>query len=516
MLSMKLYFKEMSELLPYIKQYSHAFRMMYNYNGDLRDKNLWGKTIKQNPLMTLTMLDVMVGQVETKIKKDEAVYKQKQEFIIRYTEEMKEHKRNSKKYKKLDKKRNKLIGSLENKTVFGGRINLKKVSYNANMYKNTGDKQYLIAEEKYLEIYQDNRLIPFYFTGRANNNGNQFFDFNFKEHLITFKPNKNTHFHIAIHPNKRQRKILEKLQPLIDEKKIPITVQLHTNYIVLTYDNELLNGFAFNKLEYTREKKANKGKEDSYYKAMKRGWYIEQEGRQLENKIEDRFVAIDLNPEFIGLTIRNAEGRLFAKCYELKSLIKGTKGNNTTLIKYNLAHIYKDIFKHCNHYQIAYFVTEELELKHDETMNKVSNRKIKNLWNRTLQTNLIKKYTQNLGIQHLEINPAYSSYVGNMMNDCFDPIAASAELARRGMIFKKLLSEKWYPSTKEFGLDNVELKAQYVSTLGFSNIEDFKEYFRSLSVKEGYDFLASRKIRYRRRANPSIKFSLIDCLTFTG
>jgi len=185
---MKLYFKEMPELLPYVKQYSHAFRMMYNHDGDLRDKNLWDKIIKQNPLITLSVLDDIERQVETKIKKDEAIYKQKQELIIQYTEEMKEQKINSKKYKKLDTKRNKLIGSLENKTVFGGRENLKKVSYNANMYKKTGDPKYLIAGEKYLDIYKSNRLIPFQFTGRANQNGNNYFGFAFKENLITFKP----------------------------------------------------------------------------------------------------------------------------------------------------------------------------------------------------------------------------------------------------------------------------------------------------------------------------------------
>ena len=193
-----------------------------------------------------------------------------------------------------------------------------------------------------------------------------------------------------------------------------------------------------------------------------------------------------MNPEYIGIAIRNKTKILFFKCYKLKSILEKTKDNNTTTIKYNLAHVYKDIFSICSHYKVSNFVTEELSFKHDETQPKSFKRKTQNLWCRTFQVELIQKYTERLGIIHIEVNPAYSSFVGNMMYECFDPVAASLEICRRGMIkYKTCLIESWYPDTKGFRLSSFGM---HVSDLETSD----------LTVQSLYQLFKSRNQSYRR------------------
>ena len=59
----------------------------------------------------------------------------------------------------------------------------------------------------------------------------------------------------------------------------------------------------------------------------------------------------------------------------------------------------------------------------------------------------------------VEINPAYSSFIGNVLygsNECPDMVASSVEIARRG--FKKYSKGWFYP---EFNIDNLnELQKQ--------------------------------------------------------
>ena len=134
-----------------------------------------------------------------------------------------------------------------------------------------------------------------------------------------------------------------------------------------------------------------------------------------------------------------------------------------------------------------------------------------NIWCRTFQAQLISKHCQNFGIIHKEISAAYSSYVGNMLYNFFDPVAASAELARRGLILLRKISEKWYPDQKDFPLDNLS----YVPTVTNWNQEE-REKFRSLSVHLGFKFLTSRDMKYRRLAKSEHKTNFIKCKTFSG
>jgi hypothetical protein len=83
-----------------------------------------------------------------------------------------------------------------------------------------------------------------------------------------------------------------------------------------------------------------------------------------------------------------------------------------------------------------------------------ANRKTKNVWNLEFQTNLINKHCNTLGIQLIEVNPCYSSFIGNILHSDFDPANASTEICRRGIVkYKK--GNNFYPELTSTILDTV-------------------------------------------------------------
>ena len=96
-------------------------------------------------------------------------------------------------------------------------------------------------------------------------------------------------------------------------------------------------------------------------------------------------------------------------------------------------------------YKVGYFVLEQLNFR-EKNVNenfKEANRKCRNIWHRGVTGSLINKYCNILGIQKVEVNPCYSSFIGNIQNSYFDPISSSVEICRRGILkFKK---EGFYP-----------------------------------------------------------------------
>jgi len=496
MQTISLYFPEIPEIKEFQRMYSVTYRKVYNNIDKITDKEYIERICSEEHLLKLEMLNSVIKEVKSDIKKYETQQKQIRERIEHYTDETnelfkrKESKKRNRKINNLDrkiflldKKSAKNLKQLGKKPVFGSKLLAQQMTYNKNMFLKTGEEKYEIIFNQKKKYWKESRLRSFYSVGNSRDKGNQFFDFDFNNNKIIFKPNRKTKLHINISPTKSQNKELEQLQTLIDLKQIPVTVYLSSDKISITYSSERLNNFDFKENDYKKEKK---NKSDEEKKQIWIKYKKEQEQRKLKNKISDVYCGIDLNPEYIGIAIRNKTKILFTKCYDLNAILKRTKDNNTETIRYNLAHIYKDIFSICTHYKVSHFTTEELTFKHDETQPKSFKRKTKNLWCREFQKELFQKYTEKLGIIHLEINPAYSSFVGNMVYECFDPVAASLEIVRRGMIkYKTCLIESWYPDTKGFRLSSFGM---HVSDLEASD----------LTVQVVYQLFKSRNQSYRR------------------
>jgi hypothetical protein len=516
MRTITLHFPEIFDIKEFQRMYSVTYRKVYNNIEKFSDKKYIKKLLSEEPLLKYDNINSIEKEVKSDLKKYETQQTKIVEQIERYNEEIselfkrKESKKRNRKIKNikrkiflLDKKSAKNIKQIGKNPVFGSKLLAQQMTYNKNMFLKTGDQKYENVFNAKKEQWKENRLRNFYSVGNSRDRGNKFFYFDFNNNKIIFKPNRNTHLTINISPTRSQKKELEQLQSLIDLKEIPVTVYLSSDKINITYSSERLNNFDFKENDYKKEIRNIKPKED-----RSKLWVVykkDQEQRKLKNKLSDVYCGIDFNPEYIGVSIRNKTKILFTKCYDLKKILKNTKDNNTTAIKYNLANIYKQIFSICSHYKVSHFTTEELSFKHDETQPKSFKRKTKNLWCREFQTNLIEKYTERLGIIRVEVNPAYSSFVGNMVYECFDPVAASLEICRRGMIkYKTCLIEDWYPDPKCFRL----------SSLGM-HVSDLE--IRNLTVPAWYQFFKSRNQSYRRSQSPeelNSKSKLILTRTF--
>jgi hypothetical protein len=495
MRTITLYFPEIPEIKEFQRMYSTTYRKVYNNIDKITDKEYIKKICSEEQLLKLNTLNSIITEVESDIKKYKTQQKQIVERIEHYLEEINElfkrieSKKRNRKIKNLkrkifllDKKMNKNLKQRGKKPVFGSKLLAREMTYNKNMFLKTGEEKYEIIFNQKKEQWKEQRLRNFYSVGNSNDKGNIFFDFDFNNNKIIFKPNRKTKLNIVINPTKSQTKELEQLQTLINLKEIPVTVYLSSTKISIIYSSERLNNFDFKRTDYQKEKK---NKSDEEKKLIWIKYKNEQNERKMFGKLSDVYCGIDLNPEHIGIAIRNKKKILYTEGYDLTEILKKTKDNNTETIRYNLAHIYKDIFKICSHYKVSHFVTEELSFKHDETQPKSFKRKTKNLWCREFQVDLIQKYTEHLGIVHLEVNPAYSSFVGNMVYECFDPVAASLEIVRRGMLYKKILKEDWYPDTKGFRLSSI---GTHVSDLEI----------RNLNVQSVYQLFKSRNQSYRR------------------
>jgi IS605 OrfB family transposase len=111
--------------------------------------------------------------------------------------------------------------------------------------------------------------------------------------------------------------------------------------------------------------------------------------------------------------------------------------------KHEYIEICWDLVKKCVHFGVEKLVIEELNIKNGNLGNKNVNRK-NNFWLRNLISTKLKMLCNMFGIQCVEVNPAYSSIVGNLVYSDFDPVSSSREIGRRG--YYKYEKGKFYPS----------------------------------------------------------------------
>jgi hypothetical protein len=248
----------------------------------------------------------------------------------------------------------------------------------------------LISREQYQEL----KLEPIYLVGESQPKGNR--KFTFASDAIIFKPNRGTKIEIQL-PELRG-KYLKYYNALLDkmyDDPQPITVQLDQNFIYLTFDET--------KLKTTQPKS--------------------------KPVIKGRYLGIDLNPNNIGVSFYDQNKQLLeTRLYDLSQLTG--KNYNADKLKHEVREIALEINRLANHYRIEYRFVEELSFKQgDKNKGKRFNRL-------TINQFLYTEFKRMLAKQGkvLEVNAAYSSTIGNIMHpDQPDPIAASMEIARRGI-----------------------------------------------------------------------------------
>lgn len=307
--------------------------------------------------------------------------------------------------------------------IFGGKLNLIKR-----------------AKGKITNLeWKEKRILPLYIIGEAAVYGNR--KFKFKEDNVVFKPFKGVK--ICINLPKLRKNYQEKWKRIVElanRKKSPITVSITHNSISFSFIDALYEKF--------------------------------------KNPIESRYAGIDMNPNYIGVSVFDSGKLLSTKMFSLKELTGKSKLDSK--IKHETREIGHSIGEYLKYLQVSTTFVEELNFKPgDSNLGKNFNRLTKNQWKRNDFLAALGKY-----YKLRKINAAYSSTIGNVMNpELPDPIAASAEIARRGFEIFIKKSKKFYPS-----LPTIRYLEDRWKKTDLPVIKTWKEL---------HDFLKNSKLKYR-------------------
>ena len=317
------------------------------------------------------------------------------------------------------------------------------------------------------EEYQSKKLLPLNIQGEVCKKGNRLFNFDLVNSKLELKLSKKNHQEIEFYkPSKNLYTELSKIQELIENKQLTLTVSLNNEYIWLTFDESLLE--------------------------------IQEKFKDLKKA---RVLGIDLNPNYIGLSIlefnKNKQFKVLHKqVFDLSNLNitskKSSKDKSSKYLtnkrKFELIQVCYEINKLINYWKCSKLCIEDLNIKsNNKGSGRTFNRLCNNVWNRNLVINKLKMLSVIYGYELVEVNPVYSSFIGNLLygnENTPDMIASSIEIGRRG--YKKFSKGWFYPI---FSIEH--LNEQWKQTL--SGIEDWKSAFKE--VKKS-------KLKYR--------FQLID------
>lgn len=290
------------------------------------------------------------------------------------------------------------------KVIFGGKFNfIQRLSHK-------------ISNEEIKEL----RQLAIYSQGEKLFKGNRKFELDIKNNKIIFKLSKNKHIDLLL-PKLRQNYLSEltQLEELSKNKKLNFSVELNQNYISITFDDSFII-----KSEYV--------------------------GKSC------RVAGIDMNPNYIGINICEFSGDkqniLHLEVIDVSELTKKlgyssddkrTKHQNNKQ-NYELTVIAKYLIEKAKYFKVSKFVIEDLNLKSkDSGKGEEYNRLTNNKWKRNILVQAIRKQCLLNNLKLIEINPAYTSFIGNLMWNKPDMLAASLEISRRG--YFQYAKGKFYP-----------------------------------------------------------------------
>ena len=477
-----------SDFSPIITQYTGLFYKIYN-NLELSEDNTFiHDCLNEFPLLDLSVLRCCVAEAKTKYEQHLSNIENKKDRIKDITKRLSEPFITKKELKLKYKLINKLAEinrNIDKNVCFGGKALLRRITKLKQEDSNPESLDRLLSE------YQSNRKMGYYFIGDSLEKGNRKFDFNLSNNKIIFKPSKDQHFEVEMIPHKNKIKILHKLQEMSQLKQMAITVRISEANVSLVYDNEKLKGYHFDLLGYKRE---SKGLDKETRNLIYKEYINNQRSRQLHNKLFNRYIAYDSNPFEIGIVIADkisdkGDFKLIHKeCLSFDSFGKKTgkasdhqdTKNQNNKKKYELKQVWKYIFGLIDHYKVAYFIEEDLNIKQKDSDDKGTefNRKTKNLWHRVETENSINKNCLEMGVVRIPVDPYYSSFVGNMVYDDYDPIAAAKELMRRG-ITKYIKGRSIYPAMETINPEKLNYLLGENEVM--ANVKNFKHLYNILS-----------------------------------
>ena len=477
-------------------QHSYAFRHLYKCFELSVDRNFIDECLKRFNLNYYEYTSLK-SEVKSFINKEETQNKKKLNRINDLSYDL-ENKELSKRQKyKIYNRIAYLKQTLRHQPVFGSKHILVELTKAYNAF----DEKRIIKLRK---EFKESRIRPIFIIGESNQKGNRFFDFSkLTEGVIVYKPQKWVKYELNIHIHsisKSWMKDFIKLIELTENKELSVSVTLTDKFICLTYDEEKLNGYHLNENERRKDVqdikklKLNKEVEKERIKEIYREYYRKQEEKKLQGKIEGRCLSIDMNPTNIGWSVIDLKNKETGEYKVIAGGVidfswfcnkRGWSSNDVrqkrlnNKRKYEISIALKKLFGLVKHYRCSKFIMEDLDFKSDQQMNKESNRKNKNLWNRDFITKIIERRCNETGVILEKVNACYSSFIGNIQHPFVDACNASIEIGRRGLM---KFNGMFYPYITDKDIDTVNSKfgtdAQYGT---FSNwIDMYKSLKKSM------------------------------------
>lgn len=331
------------------------------------------------------------------------------------------------------------------------------------------------------EEYQLKRLLPLYSVGEASKNGNRKFQIE-DENTIIFKVSRKEHITLKLNgTSKRYRDYLNQLITLQINKSIPITYKLDTKYVYISFD--------LNKLKHNLK---------------------------VQDKIKDRVFGIDLNPNYIGYSVVDWKNNGSYKIIKtgsisLKALndyddsLKGqgysSRSKERKYISnkrnHEIIQIAHQLSKLANHFGCVIFSLEDLNMKQgNKEKGTKFNKLCNNQWCRNLLVSQIKKMNCLYKIRTLEVQPQYSSFIGNLVyrvHQLPDYVLSSIEIGRRSYEFyhQYIIKDRKMEKNIIFGNYEKDKNLYYLSLEEIGIKESFNSFM------EMYSFIKNSKTRYR-------------------
>ena len=337
-----------------------------------------------------------------------------------------------------------------------------------SLYKREGNKKIIFGDFKRRvkglitkEDFKITKLRGLFSEGQSTNTGNRLFKFDIEHNTIIYKRNRKEHISLSL-PNLKQKvkEELLKIQYLMEEKKLPVTIKLKNGFIFITFDESIVH-----------------------------------ESLKLKDLRINRVMGIDLNPNYIGFSVlefkEDDSFKIIKKgVFNVSPLNKDFKKDKK---RHELRELNHKLIRICKHYKVSKICIEDLTIKSsDKGQGKTFNRLCNNQWNRGVTVSNLKVLASTYGIELIGVNPIYSSFVGNIEygdGKTPDMVASSIEIARRG--YKKFSKGWFYPT---LNLEKVKNKFNQWKEEIYSDVESWKELF--LKVKKS-------GMRYRFQLNES-------------
>lgn len=456
------------------RNYSSWMRYCYNRisdnKGDITDielRNLY-KTSVNN--IELNSWLVQCGIKDARQNYNSFVKKSKEhdderEYKIKKLEKKLERKKITQQtFKRL---KNKAESSLT--LIFGGK---------QNFYDRIDNK---ISKDEFLK----NRLLPLYYIGEKLHKGNRCFGFNF-DFTITYKPSRTEHYILNLFYGDNQKKILEKIINLSNDSKLTVSVKIDSNYIYISYDESEL--------------------EDIKLKTIK-----------------DRVLGIDMNPNYIGVTIVDWKSsseykvidhvvyniKKFSDLYHELNKLSDVSSYDKRRIKlsnkktYETIKIAQHIFSLFRNYRCDILSIENLKMKQkDKDKGKDYNALCNNHWLRTIFVNQIRKLCNLNHSTLVEVKPEFSSFIGNLIfrdEDLPDMCLSAIEISRRGYEFYNQHIAKTKDIKKNIiNPDIKDFKRQLEKSL-----EEFDLLFDGVNLSELYYSIKTEKDHPKLKGDPN-------------